>query len=161
MLWILYDLSNSWKLCCYWMYLPLSCLRNGMLMSHIMQFFPECNCSFSDAMLRGVQMFGFWQIFPNIFPNISTRNQYNNWDIFRTFFFLLDLQNPVCILHLEFGQAAFQVHNRTHVAAVLNSSALDCKLRENRGHDCTHHCCFQGLACNGDGERLSSDWLTD
>lgn len=43
-----------------------------MLMSHIMQFFPECNCCFSDAMLRGVQMFGFWQIFPNIFPNIST-----------------------------------------------------------------------------------------
>lgn len=41
-------------------------------MSHIMQFFPECNCSFSDAMLRAVQMFGFWQIFPNIFPNIST-----------------------------------------------------------------------------------------
>ena len=33
---------------------------------------PECNCSFSDAMLRAVQMFGFWQMFPNIYPDIST-----------------------------------------------------------------------------------------
>ena len=69
---------------------------------------------------------------------------------FKLFFFLLNLQNPVCLLHLPFGQAAFQVPKSHMWLLWLESSALDCKLHESWDHDCTRRYYFQGLACHGD-----------